>query len=117
MPPPLSASEAVTCSVGGLDPNMVSLSQKLRSKQPLRIYYAGSARGVDIDHVPPRGLFDGKWRPKGGEVTTCKQCHEGTREMDDVAAFATASCPTRRRLNSMTTSSGRSNRCAETIPA
>ncbi|ESX47245.1 hypothetical protein X762_19585 [Mesorhizobium sp. LSHC426A00] len=71
----------------------MSLSQKLRSQQPFCIYCAGSARGVDIDHVPPRGLFDGKWRPKGGEVTTCKECHEGTRQMDDVAAFASRFLP------------------------
>ncbi|MER8672199.1 hypothetical protein NKH45_34945 [Mesorhizobium sp. M1156] len=72
---------------------MVSLSQRLRSKQPFCIYCAGSARGDDIDHVPPRGLFDEKWRPKGGEVTSCKECHEGTRDMDAVAAFASRFMP------------------------
>lgn len=72
---------------------MVSLSQRLRTKQPFCIYCAGSARGDDIDHVPPRGLFDEKWRPKGGEVTTCKECHEGTRDMDAVAAFASRFMP------------------------
>lgn len=71
----------------------MSLSRKLRAKQPHCIYCGGSTPGVDIDHVPPRSLFDGKWRPKGGEVTTCKECHEGTREMDSVAAFASRFWP------------------------
>ncbi|PWJ87034.1 hypothetical protein C8D77_11917 [Mesorhizobium loti] len=66
---------------------MVSLSKKIRSKQPHCIYCGGLVLGDSVDHVPPKGLFDGAWRPKGGEVTACKECHAGTREMDDVAGF------------------------------
>lgn len=72
---------------------MVSLSQKVRSKQPFCVYCGGLELGVDIDHAPPKGLFDGKWRPKGGEVTACKDCHKGTREMDDVVGFASRFLP------------------------
>ena len=72
---------------------MVSLSQKVRRNQPYCIYCGGMTLGDDIDHVPPTGLFDGAWRPKGGEVTVCKPCHTGTREVDDVAGFASRFYP------------------------
>ncbi len=72
---------------------MVSLSQKVRRNQPHCIYCGGMALGDDIDHVPPTGLFDGAWRPKGGEVTVCKPCHTGTRELDDVAGFVSRFFP------------------------
>lgn len=66
---------------------LVSLSQKIRSKQPHCVYCGGLALGNSVDHVPPKGLFDGSWRPRGGEVTACKACHAGTREVDDIAGF------------------------------
>jgi hypothetical protein len=66
---------------------MVSLSQKVRGRQPYCIYCGGATLDNDIDHVPPTGLFDGAWRPKGGEVTVCRECLNGTRETDDVAGF------------------------------
>ncbi|MEO9228888.1 MAG: hypothetical protein ABI216_08085 [Devosia sp.] len=40
-----------------------------------------------IEHMPPRAMFDGKYRPKGMEFPACYECNNGTSTADLVAAF------------------------------
>lgn len=53
------------------------------------IYCAAPALGSDItiEHMPPRGMFRAKDRPKGLEFASCKSCNEGTKAADAAVAF------------------------------
>lgn len=66
---------------------MPKLTATKLKAQPSCIYCGGTEPAVQVDHVPPRGLFDGRWRPQGLEVSACDACHQGTREVDAVAAM------------------------------
>ncbi len=66
---------------------MPKLSQLIRGRQPYCVYCGGDEIGNSVDHVPPTSIFDGRDRPKGGEVTACAACHEGTRDIDAVVSF------------------------------
>lgn len=50
-----------------------------------RCIYCGSTTPTTIEHMPPRGIFQGKDRPSGWEFPACKRCNEGSRGADAVA--------------------------------
>jgi len=49
------------------------------------IYCANPAE--TIEHMPPRGMFRGRWRPSAMEFGSCRDCNEATRGADAVAAL------------------------------
>lgn len=49
------------------------------------IYCASPA--TTIEHMPPKTLFDNKYRPKGMEFAACAACNNGTRGADVVVSF------------------------------
>ena len=51
------------------------------------IYCAGANRATTVEHMPPIAMFDSRWRPKGLEFPTCKECNHGTRLTDLVASL------------------------------
>jgi hypothetical protein len=61
--------------------------QRMQLEQPWCIYCGGTTPGTSIDHVPPRIAFNFKHRPKGMEYMSCDACAEGSRKLDQVAAF------------------------------
>jgi hypothetical protein len=64
---------------------MANLSRLIRERDPICIY-CSAAPSVDADHAPPKVIFTGKDRPKGLEFGVCKDCHEPTRAIDQIAA-------------------------------
>ena len=40
-----------------------------------------------LEHMPPRAMFRGKYRPSGLEFGCCRACNEGTSAADLVASF------------------------------
>ncbi len=42
---------------------------------------------LTIEHMPPRGMFRKKDRPKGFEFASCANCNEGTSAADSAVAF------------------------------
>lgn len=70
-----------------------SFSSEIRFKQPFCVYCGGNTLAVDIDHVPPKCMFDGKWRPRDPVVSACKECHEGTRTIDAIVGMLSRAFP------------------------
>jgi hypothetical protein len=62
-----------------------NLSRIIRQQDPICIYCSVSTSD-DADHAPPKNLFTLKDRPKGLEFGICKECHEPTRQIDQIAA-------------------------------
>lgn len=56
------------------------------SKTYPRCAYCGTCPTASRDHCPPISVFDRRHRPPGLEFPACSECHEGTRQMDLVAA-------------------------------
>lgn len=69
----------------GMGEAKANLSRIIKSKDPICIY-CGSAPSDDADHCPPKVVFTGKDRPKGLEFGVCRDCHEPTRQIDQIAA-------------------------------
>ncbi len=61
--------------------------QRMQLEQPWCVFCGGTSRGTSVDHVPPRGAFNFKRRPKGLEFMCCKGCADGGRRTDQVAAL------------------------------
>ena len=59
----------------------------MQIEQPWCVFCGGTTRGTSIDHVPPRGVFNFKQRPKGLEFMCCTDCADGSRRTDQVAAL------------------------------
>lgn len=66
---------------------------KLQETQPHCIYCGGSAPTTSCDHCPPVSIFEGADRPRGLEFGACYDCHQGTRELDLIAAMASRIFP------------------------
>lgn len=64
-----------------------STNTRVLERNPFCVYCGGSVSAVDVDHVPPLSIFDGRHRPREPLVGICKPCHEGTRECDAVASI------------------------------
>lgn len=62
-------------------------TKRLLQEQPTCTYCGGIEASASRDHCPPTAVFDNRWRPEGMEFGACRDCHEGTREMDAVVAF------------------------------
>jgi hypothetical protein len=60
----------------------------LVAEQPTCTYCGGTAATTSRDHCPPIGIFDGSKRPRGLEFGACRECHDGTRAIDQLAAVA-----------------------------
>lgn len=57
----------------------------LLKREPRCIYCKAPA--TQVEHMPPRGMFRGKGRPKGLEFASCADCNNGTGPADLVASF------------------------------
>lgn len=55
-------------------------------KRDQRCIYCAD-KPTQIEHMPPRGMFKGKARPKGLEFACCAACNKGTASSDLVAAY------------------------------
>lgn len=67
--------------------------ERMLAKQPRCIYCGGQALAVSRDHCPPIGIFDGRRRPQGLEFPACYACHQGTRQMDQIASVLSRMYP------------------------
>jgi hypothetical protein len=61
----------------------------LKDGQPC-IFCGGKRLAQEIEHMPPKGMFENKHRPKGLEFPSCSECNRGSRKLDDVVAFLAA---------------------------
>ncbi len=52
-----------------------------------RCVYCPCEEVTTVEHMPPRGLFQGSDRPGGWEFACCERCNQGTRGADAVAQF------------------------------
>ncbi|WP_421761600.1 hypothetical protein [Devosia sp.] len=66
---------------------------KLQKTQPHCIYCGGIVPTTSCDHCPPVSIFEGADRPRGLEFGACYDCHQGTRELDLIAAMASRIFP------------------------
>ena len=57
------------------------------------IYCGGSTPATTLDHMPPRGVFSAKLRPKGLEFPCCDRCNAGTKTTDQVVALMSRISP------------------------
>jgi len=64
-----------------------TLLDQLRAEQPYCIYCGGRTLGDSVDHMPPRTIFDLRYRPKGLEFLACTACNEGAKKAEQIAGF------------------------------
>ncbi|CAO3357469.1 hypothetical protein [Azospirillum palustre] len=64
-----------------------SFRDRLIEIQPMCVYCGGNVRAVDVDHMPPRSVFDRKYRPKGLEFPSCKACNAGSAGVDQIVGM------------------------------
>jgi hypothetical protein len=50
------------------------------------IYCAGANAATTIEHMPPKSMFEAKFRPKGLEFPACADCNHGSKHSDLVAS-------------------------------
>jgi len=67
-------------------------AKKLSHKQLLQrfsycVYCGGVEQATSVDHMPPRMMFRGKFRPSGLEFPACDGCNQGTKHADLVASL------------------------------
>ena len=60
---------------------------------PWCIYCGGIHPADTIEHMPPIAMFDDRQRPRGLEFSTCRECNNGTRLSDTVAALLARAYP------------------------
>jgi hypothetical protein len=51
------------------------------------VYCGGKRRGIEVDHMPPRKMFDLRHRPNGLEFPSCTECNQGSKDVDQIASF------------------------------
>jgi hypothetical protein len=61
--------------------------QRLLERHPNCAYCGGETPATSRDHCPAVAFFDGAQRLAGLEFPACRECHEGTRQMDLVTAM------------------------------
>jgi hypothetical protein len=61
--------------------------RRLLRDDPNCVYCGGVVPSTSCDHCPPISVFDGRQRPAGLEFGCCADCHEGTRQMDNIVAM------------------------------
>jgi hypothetical protein len=63
------------------------------ASSPGCIYCAGANVATTIEHMPPKGVFEGKHRPKGLEFPACGDCNANTSHSDLIASMLARSWP------------------------
>lgn len=66
---------------------------RMQQEQPWCIYCGGTTMGTSIDHMPPITICDLRLRPAGLEFMACRDCHDGTRKLDQIAGVLCRSFP------------------------
>ena len=61
--------------------------QRKQAEQPWCVYCGGTTQGTSVDHMPPKSVFDNKYRLDGLLFLACEACHKATRQLDQVAGF------------------------------
>lgn len=61
--------------------------QTLLSAYPNCAYCAGSRDATTVDHWPSKQMFGRGNRPKGLETPSCKECNQGSKRCESLAAF------------------------------
>ena len=64
-----------------------TLLDQVRAEQPYCIYCGGRTVGDSVDHMPPRTIFDLRYRPKGLEFLACTACNAGGKKAEQIAGF------------------------------
>jgi hypothetical protein len=64
-----------------------TLLDQLLAEQPYCIYCGGRTLGDSVDHMPPRTIFDLRYRPKGLEFLACTACNAGGKKAEQIAGF------------------------------
>ena len=70
-----------------------STRQRIKAGQLPCAYCGGAVPGVQVDHAPPRILFREKRRPDVLIFPACAECNQGTRDVDQLAAWASCFYP------------------------
>ena len=68
-----------------------TLLDQERAEQPYCIYCGGRTVGDSVDHMPPRTIFDLRYRPKGLEFLACTACNAGGKKAEQIAGFLSRS--------------------------
>jgi hypothetical protein len=61
--------------------------EAFRAEHPFCCFCGGEVRTEQIDHVPPRAIFDDRVWPDGYAFPACAACNQGSRQIDQVAAM------------------------------
>jgi hypothetical protein len=64
-----------------------TLLDQVRAEQPYCIYCGGRTVGDSVDHMPPRTIFDLRYRPKGLEFLACTACNAGGKKAEQIVGF------------------------------
>jgi hypothetical protein len=67
--------------------------KRIKAGQLPCVYCGGAAAGIQIDHAPPRILFNKKHRPDGLIFPACAECNQGTGDADQLAAWVSCFYP------------------------
>ena len=66
---------------------MITTTQRFLKKHPICCFCGGNTPATTRDHVPAKGLFDGKHRPDQLVFPSCKPCQEASKKHELVAAM------------------------------
>lgn len=61
--------------------------ERMIAANPRCCFCGGNAPSENVDHYPPKILFDNKDRPKGFEFASCKACNDSSRNTDLVLSL------------------------------
>lgn len=63
------------------------LRDRVLAANPYCIYCGGSTVASQVDHMPPRTMFEGRLRPQGLEFSACMSCNQGSRNFELAASL------------------------------
>lgn len=61
--------------------------EAFKADHPFCCFCGGQAATEQIDHVPPRSIFDDRIWPEGYAFPACAACNQGSRQIDQIAAL------------------------------
>jgi len=63
------------------------LRERVLEKTPFCIYFGVTTPATQVDHMPPRTMFDLRDRSEGLEFGACSECNQGSRHFELAASM------------------------------